>query len=111
VFFPPQQMGCEVCGVYGDEIEIIELDASGTLQTFALAHRQQRPGSTTPLIIGTVALDSGPAVEVILDVEDPAPLSCGQRVAGHLVEVGEDESGRQIVDCFFAPAKPRGAAG
>lgn len=111
LFFPPQQIGCEVCGAYGDEIEIIELDASGTLQSFALSHRQQRPGSTAPLIIGTVALDAGPALEVVLDVDDTAGLSCGQRVAGHLVDIGEDESSRRIVDCFFAPTEPAEPAG
>lgn len=111
VFFPRQRIGCEVCGAHGNEIESIELAASGTLQAFALAPRQQRPGSTAPLIVGTVVLDAGPAVEVVLDVDDTAGLSCGQRIAAHLAPVGEDESGRQIVDCFFAPVQPSEAAG
>ncbi len=104
VAFPPQRLGCEVCGAFGDQIESIELAATGTLRTFALSHREQRPGSNAPLIIGTVALDAGPEVEVILEVDDPALLSCGQQVTGQLVGVGQDESGKQIVDCFFAPA-------
>ena len=109
--FPPQQSGCEVCGAYGDEIESVELDASGTLGSFVVARRQQRPGSSAaPLVIGTVVLDAGPAVEVVLDVDDARLLSRGQHVTGHLVEVAEDESGRPIVDCFFAPARPPEAA-
>ncbi len=108
LFFPPQKMGCDVCGAHGDDIEIIELAASGVLRTFALAHRQQRPGSAAPLVIGSVVLDAGPAVEVILDVDDPAALRNGQHVVGHLVAVGEDDEGRQIVDCFFAPTGGEG---
>ncbi len=109
VFFPPQRLGCEICGAYGDDIESVELAAAGTLRNFALAHREQRPGSAAPLITGTVALDAGPSVEVILEVDDTTQLACGQRVAGHLVECGEDESGRQVVDCFFAPVELREA--
>ena len=111
VAFPPERMGCEVCGAHGDEIENIELAASGTLTTFAMAHRQQRAGSTSPLVVGTVVLDAGPAVDVVLDVDDTAELSCGLRVVGHLVPVAEDESGRSIVDCFFAAERPAEAKG
>ncbi len=108
LFFPPQQMGCDICGAHGSDIAIVELAALGVLKTFARAYRQQRPGSAAPLVIGTVLLDAGPAVEVILDVDDTDALRCGQRVAGHLVEVGEDEAGRQLVDCFFAPEEVAG---
>ena len=111
VAFPPEQMGCEVCGAHGDEIETIELAASGTLTTFAMAHRQQRAGSASPLVVGTVVLDAGPAVDVVLEVADTAKLSCGLQVVGHLVPVGEDESGRTILDCFFAAARPSEASG
>lgn len=111
VAFPPERMGCEVCGVYGAEIETIELAASGTLTTFAMSHRQQRAGSTSPLVVGTVVLDAGPAVDVVLDVDDTAELSCGLRVVGHLVPVAEDESGRPILDCFFVAARSSEASG
>ena len=111
VSFPPQRMGCEVCGALGDGIETAELAASGTLTSFAMAHRQQRPGSASPLVVGTIVLDAGPAVEVVLDVDDTRELSCGLRVVGHLVPVGEDESGRPIVDCFFSAARPSEARG
>jgi len=111
VSFPPQQMGCEVCGAHGEDIETIELAASGTLTTYAMAHRQQRPGSDSPLVVGSIVLDAGPAVEVVLDVDDTEGLSSGLRVVGHLVPVGEDESGRPIVDCFFAAARPSEARG
>ena len=103
VFFPPQQIGCDVCGASGDAIAIVDLTAAGVLQAFATAHRQTRPGGGVPLIIGAVALDDGPVVEVVLDAEDESELRVGQRVGGRLVEVGEDDDGRAVVDCFFAP--------
>ena len=103
VFFPPQQMGCDVCGASGDAIDIIDLTAAGILQTFATAHRQKRPGGNSSLVVGAVVLDDGPVVEVVLDVEDERGLRAGQRVGGRLVEVGEDDDGRPVVDCFFAP--------
>ena len=103
VFFPPQQMGCDVCGASGDAIAIVDLTAAGVLQTFATAHRQTRPDGGAPLIVGAVALDDGPVVEVVLDTEDESGLRVGQRVAGRLVEVGEDDDGRAVVDCFFTP--------
>jgi hypothetical protein len=107
VFFPPQQLGCDVCGAAGDAIEIVDLAGAGTLRTYATAHRQQRPGSSAPLIFGTVLLDDGPAVEVVIDAEDEAVLAVGQTVRARLVEVGEDEDGHTLVDCFFAPEGAR----
>jgi uncharacterized OB-fold protein len=104
VFFPPQRMGCDVCGAAGDAIEIVELAASGVLKAFATAHRQKRPGGSSPLVVGAVLLDDGPLVEVVLDADDATGLAVGQRVRGRLVDVGEDDDGRTVVDCFFAPA-------
>ena len=105
VFFPPQRMGCDVCGAAGEAIEISELAASGVLQAFATVHRQTRPGGTSPLIVGVVALDDGPVVEVVLDAADESALSVGRRVRGRLVDVGEDGAGRTLVDCFFGPVE------
>ena len=48
-------------------------------------------------------LDDGPAVEVVIDAEDEAVLAAGQKVRARLVDVGEDEDGHTLVDCFFAP--------
>jgi uncharacterized OB-fold protein len=105
VFFPPQRMGCDVCGAAGDAIGIVEIAAGGVLKAFATAHRETRPGGTSPLVVGTVALDDGPVVEVVLDVDDESALSVGQRVRGRLIDVGADDAGRTVVDCFFAPVE------
>ncbi len=111
VTFPPQTLGCEVCGAYGDAIEKVELAAEGRLTTFAVAHRDKRAGSTSPLIFGTVVLDAGPAVEVVLDVDDAAELQRGQRVSGHLAAAGEDESGNTVMDCYFGLAQTSAGQG
>jgi uncharacterized OB-fold protein len=103
VFFPPQQMGCDVCGAAGDAIEIVELAAGGVLKAFAMAHRRTRPGGGSPLVVGVVALDDGPVIEVVIDADDDSALFVGQRVSGRLVDVGEDDAGGSVVDCFFAP--------
>ena len=105
VFFPPQRMGCEVCGAAGDAIEIVELAARGTLLAFATFHRGTRPGGGSPFVVGAVALDDGPVIEVVIDADDESALAVGQRVSGRLVEVGEDAAGGTVVDCFFAPAE------
>jgi uncharacterized OB-fold protein len=103
VFFPPQRFGCDVCGAHGDRIQIVELAASGVLKAFAVAHRQRRADGTSPPVVGSVILDEGPAVEVMLDTEDDSGLFAGQRVHGRLVETGRDDEGRSLVDCRFTP--------
>jgi len=103
VFFPPQQMGCDVCGAAGDAIEIVELAAGGVLKAFAMVHRRTRPGGGSPLVVGVVALDDGPVIEVVIDADDESALFVGQRVSGRLVDIGEDDAGRSVVDCFFTP--------
>jgi uncharacterized OB-fold protein len=105
VFFPPQRMGCDVCGAAGDAIEIVELAAGGVLKSFAMTHRRTRPGGGSPLVVGVVALDGGPVIEVVIDADDESVLSVGQRVSGRLVDVGEDGAGQTVVDCFFAPVE------
>ena len=102
-FFPPQRLGCEQCGAFGDSIAIAPLAARGVLKTFATAVRQTRPGGDAPLSVGGVLLDDGPFVEVVLDVDDAGALAPGLRVSGRLVTVGEDDAGHAVVDLFFAP--------
>jgi uncharacterized OB-fold protein len=103
VFFPPHRFGCDRCGAPPEEIEIAKLEARGVLTCFAVAHRQSRPDGDTPLVVGTVSLDSGPAVEVMLDVRDADALSVGQRVEGRLLEGRRDDAGRTRFEFAFAP--------
>lgn len=101
VFFPAHRLGCDVCGALPEEIEIVELAASGVLKSVVTAHRQRRVDGSGPLVVGTVLLDDGPAVEVVLDADDAGDLSVGQRVHGTLVEGAKDEKGRTLVDLVF----------
>ena len=103
LLFPPQHFGCDGCGAAGDAIRPVEFEADGVLTAFATSHRQQRPGSESPLVVGTVALDAGPVVESTLAVDDASGLRIGARLRARLLDIGADEDGRRIVDCFFEP--------
>lgn len=105
LLFPPQRFGCDGCGASGDAIESVEFDAVGVLRAFATSHRQQRPGSDSKLVVGTVALDAGPVVESALAVDDASELRIGGRVRARLLAIGSEDDGRTLVDCFFEPAE------
>lgn len=106
VSFPPEPLGCSACGACGADIAAIPLAAAGTLRSFALAPRQQRPGGDGPLIVGAVLLDDGPLVEVVIAAADTSGLAIGGRVCGRLVPIGTDADGQTLVDCQFEPEAP-----
>jgi uncharacterized OB-fold protein len=102
--FPPQLLGCHVCGAGGTDVTSVALAASGTLRSFAMVHRQKRPGGDSPLIVGALLLDDGPLVEVVIDAVDTTGLAVGRRMLGRLVTLETNAEGQAIVDCQFAPA-------
>ena len=105
LLFPAQRFGCDACGAAGDAIRPADFDAEGVLTAFATSHRQRRPGSESPLVVGTIALDAGPVVESALAVEDASGLRIGARMRPRLLDVSVDDDGRRVVDCFFEPAE------
>ena len=105
LLFPAQRFGCDACGAAGDAIRLVEFEGSGVLTAFATSHRQRRPESESPLVVGTIALDAGPVVESSLAVDDESELRIGARMRSRLLDVGVDDDGRRIVDCFFEPAE------
>lgn len=102
--FPPQFLGCNVCGATGADVAAVSLAAAGTLHSFAMAHRQRRPGGDTPLVAGAILLDDGPLIEVVIDAVDASGLAVGCRMLGHLVTLETNAEGQAVVDCQFAPA-------
>jgi uncharacterized OB-fold protein len=98
--FPPQSLGCNVCGA---DVAAVSLAAAGTLHSFAMAHRQKRPGADTPLVVGAVLLDDGPLIEVVIDAVDASGLAVGCRMLGRLVSLETNAEGQTIVDCQFVP--------
>jgi uncharacterized OB-fold protein len=105
VFFPAQRLGCERCGAHGDDIRIVEVPAQGVLRTFATAWRPRPAAGESPMVVGTVMLDAGPAFEVTLAAREEE-LRVGQRVHGVLVESARDDAGQVLMDCRFAPDGP-----
>jgi len=101
--FPPQALGCNVCGATGADVAAVSLAAAGTLQSFAMAHRQKRPGGDSPLIVGAVLLDDGPLVEVVIDAADTSGLAVGRHMLGRFVTLETNVEGQAVVDCLFAP--------
>ena len=101
--FPAQSLGCNVCGAPAADVAAVPLAAAGTLHSFAMAHRQKRPGGDTPLVVGAILLDDGPLIEVIIDAVDAGGLAVGCRMLGRLVTVDTNDEGQAIVDCQFRP--------
>ena len=89
VAFPRQPYGCEKCGAPAHRD--IELDAAGTLTSFATVHLHQSKSIAAPFVIGEIALDGGPQIRITLDEPSDAGLAIGTRVRGHLVEVAAKE--------------------
>jgi uncharacterized OB-fold protein len=82
VAFPRQPYGCEACG--GTKSEDVELDARGTLLSFATVHLHQSKSIAAPFVIGEVGLDGGPTVRVTLVEADDRGLRIGERMRGVL---------------------------
>jgi uncharacterized protein len=104
VFHPPHAFGCERCGRSGEETKSIEIAAAGLLTAFATVHAH--PKLPVPFVLGRVALDDGPVLDVWLEGPE-ASLSLGQRVRGILVKGGTNEAGEPLFDLRFAPAEDR----
>jgi uncharacterized protein len=83
VFFPPDPFACERCGAETEQLESVDLRASGTIRAAARVHRHHHPTPETPFTVATIELDDGPALKsVVLDASDD---DVGKRVRGVLV--------------------------
>jgi uncharacterized OB-fold protein len=82
VAFPRQRYGCEVCG--GARSEDVELEARGTLLSFATVHLHQSKSIAAPFVIGEIGLDGGPTLRLTLVEADDRALRIGARMCGVL---------------------------
>jgi uncharacterized OB-fold protein len=82
VAFPRQHYGCEVCG--GTRSEDVELDAHGTLRSFATVHLHQSKSIAAPFVIGEIELDAGPTLRLTLVEPDDHGLRIGAPMRGVL---------------------------
>jgi uncharacterized OB-fold protein len=100
--FPPDPYGCEQCGASVDELEPIEMEATGVIHAVAQVHRHHHPRPETPFTVATVVLDDGVTLKGVLTGEvDGARV--GSRVRGVTVPWDRDEDGTEVVDLRFEP--------
>jgi uncharacterized OB-fold protein len=103
VALPRQRYGCEKCGSLATGE--IELDAVGTLASFATVHLHQSKSIAAPFVIGEVALDGGPTIRITLVEPSDAGLRIGARMKGVLHPMTTDEGTKS--ELRFTPAVSR----
>jgi hypothetical protein len=103
VAFPRQPYGCEKCGSTGTEH--VEIDAAGTLASFATVHLHQSKSIAAPFVIGEIALDGGPTIRITLVEPSDAGLRIGARMKGVLHAMPTDEGTK--AELRFTPAASR----
>ena len=82
VAFPRQHYGCEACGE--TRSEDVELEAQGTLLSYATVHLHQSKSIAAPFVIGEIGLDAGPTLRLTLAEPDDRELRIGARMRGVL---------------------------
>ena len=97
VCFPPQAYGCEACGAGPQSLASQDLPACGTLVASVAVLRHP----LAPFTVGTVLLDSGPAVRAVIEAPG-SDLLPGTRMRGVLVATGAS-AGATVVELWFAP--------
>ena len=85
VAFPRQAYGCETCGAFGEELVAEDLEAAGTLVSFAQVHRHHGKDIEAPFMMAEVRLVSGPLLRCTLAQRDAAGLRSGAPMVGRLM--------------------------
>jgi uncharacterized protein len=102
-YFPPMDIGCEVCGATDDDLQPTLLAAAGVVHSLAEVHVHQ--GTTvTPFTIAEVLLAAGPLIRAML-----APgcrVGIGDSVSAVWSVAHRDDAGDDVVEPVFAPAPP-----
>lgn len=88
--FPPQHLGCEVCGAHGEALRDTLLSGRGRLLACARVHRHGTPWPPVPFTVVEVQLDDGPVVRGLLAQDCPADLAPGTRMVTVLETVQID---------------------
>jgi uncharacterized protein len=84
VAFPRQRYGCEKCGASGADLTDVELDAAGTLASYATVHMHQAKSIAAPFVIGEIKLHSGPTVRATMVEASDLAMHIGAPVVGRL---------------------------
>jgi len=88
-FFPPQTLGCERCGAFGEALAEALVPAAGRVVSAVTVNRFRGPGIEAPFAIADIVLDSEVAVRVLTDSAAVVP-NAGARVRGHVIAAAPD---------------------
>ncbi|MGO9558824.1 MAG: Zn-ribbon domain-containing OB-fold protein [Acidimicrobiales bacterium] len=99
VAFPPITIGCDACGA--EDLSTNELEATGTLYSFATVHLHQGD-LEAPFSIAEVQLDAGPLIRATM-APDQVTMSIGQRVHAVWRVARAEDNGDEVVEPVFAP--------
>jgi uncharacterized OB-fold protein len=100
VAFPALTIGCDLCGAGEPLLEHVELEAAGSLYTFATVHVHRGGDLPAPFTIGEVQLDAGPLIRVTM-APGHEELAVGQRVRAVWSVPRVDEQGDEVVEPAF----------
>ena len=98
--FPPDRFGCEQCGADPDQLQRIDLPATGSVLALATVHRHHNPRPETPFTVATIVLDGGISLKGVLAGGGPA-VEVGSRVRAVTIPWETDDDGNEIVDLRF----------
>ena len=82
--YPADERGCQVCGAFGEQIELLDVRCEGEVLDAVTVHRH-RGWPEAPFRIAAIALDGGPVVRALL-----RDGHAGSRVRGERVLDAED---------------------
>jgi hypothetical protein len=103
VFFPPSEIGCEVCGAPGAALRPKQLAAAGIVHSVATVYLHAGADIAAPFTMAEIRLDDGPLIRATLtEVTDPAVI--GSRAEGRWVRVRTDDTGADVIELRFAVA-------
>jgi uncharacterized OB-fold protein len=90
-FFPPQTLGCERCGAFGEALVDALVPAAGRVVSAVTVNRFRGPGIEAPFAIADIVLDSEVAVRVLMDSAAVVP-NVGAHVRGRVIAAAPDSA-------------------
>jgi uncharacterized OB-fold protein len=89
IFFPPQTLGCERCGAFGDALAEALVPAAGRVVSAVTVNRFRGPGIEAPFAIADIILDAKVTIRVLMDSAASIP-NAGAHVRGRAIAAAPD---------------------
>lgn len=80
VVWPAQPFGCERCGAHGDDLDVVDVPAQGTVHSFATV--RTHPTLPVPFTVIEVLLEAGMIIRAVCDTEDVPAIGDSVRAVG-----------------------------